>query len=140
MAEDEAYRHRLLHEDDVAEDPDFPMITSPFLHHHDGNDNGHGQYANGERSQWRGSRARSRWQRRISSGRFFGSVRLFPCELTARTGVILGLLMLLLVFAFWPTKSPGSPPVVEDSIFKVSFPQFQAKNGTNPFAVGGVRI
>ena len=161
----------------MEEDTDFPMITSPFLHRHDGKDNGHRQYANRER-RW--SRSWSGWQRRISSGRSFGFVRLFPCPSTARIGVFLGLLMLLLIFAFWTTKSPelppvayppvtdppvtgppvtdppvmdplvtdppvtdppvADPPVADDSIFKVSFPQFQAKNGTNPFSVGGVRI
>ena len=52
-SEDEAYRQPLLHEDDIGEDADFPMITSPFLYHYDGEDNDHGQYANGERPQWR---------------------------------------------------------------------------------------
>ena len=68
MAEDQAYQYRLLHEDDVGEDADSPMINSPFLHHRDGNDNSRAQYVNGKHPQWRWSRAGSVRRRRLLPG------------------------------------------------------------------------
>lgn len=134
MAEDEAYRHRLLRQQeqedevgkDAGEDEDLQMITSPFLHYHEGNVN-----ANGEHPQYRWSRTRSGWRGRTSLTRLFGPVRSIFGQLTARAGLFLGLLTLLLVFAFWTIKTPSLPPVTDNAtgndMFKVSFARFKAK-------------
>src|SRR5258706_4906346 len=133
MAEDEAYRHRLLQQqeqedqvgEDSGEDEDLQMITSPFVHHHEENGN-----ANGEPPR-RWSRTRSGRPGRTSPKRLFGPVRSIFCPLRARVGLFLGLLTLLLAFAFWTIKTPALPPVTDNvtdnNIFKVSFARFKAK-------------
>jgi len=123
MPEDEAYRLLQQDEDDVGEDPDLPMITSPFLHRQDGN-------ANGD-ARW--SRTSSGWRGRASEGRLLGSARAILCPTTARTVLSLGLLTLMLGVTFWTTRTPALPPVVEDSIFKVSFARFQTYGYTNAY-------
>ena len=130
MQEDEAYRHRLLrqqeHEDeageDVGEDEDLQMMTSPFLHYHEGNVN-----ANGEHPKWRWSGSGTRG--RTSLKRIFGPVRSIFCQFTARAGLFLGFLTLLLVFAFWTITTPRvTDNATDNDMFKVSFARFKAKS------------
>ena len=126
---DEAYRLLQQDEDDVGEDPDSPMLTSPFLQQ-DGNGNGHAQYTNGELLQRRRSSIRSGRRGGAPLRRLFGSVRSILCLSKARIAIFLGLITLLLGFVFW---TPAQPPATNDAIFKVSFAQFQAKGGTNTY-------
>ena len=124
---DETYRLLQQDEDDVGEDADSLMLTSPFLQQ-DGNRNGHAQYANGELPQWRRFSIRSGRRGGAPLRRLFGSVRSILCLSKARIAIFLGLLTFLLGFAFW---TPAQPPATNDAIFKVGFARFQAKDGTN---------
>ena len=129
---DEAYRLLQQDEDDVGEGPDSPTLTSPFLHQ-DGNGNGHVQYA-------RRSNIRSNRRGRAPLRGLLGSVSSILCLPKAWIAIFLGLLTLLLGFAFWtpaqpptPAQSPtpAQPPATSDAIFKVSLSRFQVKDGTN---------